>query len=89
MHAFKNGIKRLRVHHPPSTPGDTPFVLLSREAGDGLSAGEVWVVRGWQATMSQYFDGIGAQLREVVDLDLEEGFVEMLRTFRHPVEVHS
>lgn len=86
MQSFKNGIKRLRVQQPPATSGDTPFVLLSREAGDGISASEVWVVRGWQATMSQYFEGVGASLQEVVDLDLEEGFVELLRTFRHPAE---
>jgi len=34
--------------------------------------------------MSQYFEGVGAGLRDVVDLDLEEGFVELLRTFRVP-----
>jgi hypothetical protein len=32
--------------------------------------------------MTQYFDGVGASLREVIDLDLEEGFVELLRTAR-------
>jgi ABC-2 type transport system ATP-binding protein len=84
MQTFKNGIKRLRVAEAPSLVSDTPFVLLAREPGDGVSAGEVWVVRGWQTPMKQYFDGIGATLREVVDLDLEEGFVELLRTFRTP-----
>jgi hypothetical protein len=34
--------------------------------------------------MTEYFEGVGATLREVVDLDLEEGFVELLRTFREP-----
>jgi hypothetical protein len=29
-----------------------------------------------------YFDGPGVALHEVIDLDLEEGFVELLRTFR-------
>jgi ABC-2 type transport system ATP-binding protein len=82
MHSFKSGIKRLRLHNAPAEPGDTPFVVLSRDAGDGISAGEVWVVRGWQSTMSQYFEGVGATLQEIVDLDLEEGFVELLRTFR-------
>ncbi|OLC07814.1 MAG: hypothetical protein AUH42_02845 [Gemmatimonadetes bacterium 13_1_40CM_70_11] len=82
MHAFKNGIKRLRVANPPALVGDAPFVLLSREAGGGSH--ETWIVRGWQAPMSQYFEGVGASLREVVDLDLEEGFVELLRTFRSP-----
>lgn len=82
MQSFKNGIKRLRIANPPALPGDTPFVLLAREAGNGAS--ETWTVRGWQAPMSQYFDGVGAALREVIDLDLEEGFVELLRTFREP-----
>jgi hypothetical protein len=34
--------------------------------------------------MTRYFDGIGASLQTVIDLDLEEGFVELLRTFRTP-----
>ena len=82
MHAFKSGIKRLRVGGAPALPGDTPFVLLAREPGDG--AFETWIVRGWQPPMTQYFDGVGATVREVIDLDLEEGFVELLRTFRGP-----
>jgi ABC-2 type transport system ATP-binding protein len=80
MQSFKNGIKRLRVHRAPALAGDTPFVVLAREQEGGLS--ETWVVRGWQAPMGQYFEGVGATLREVVDLDLEEGFVELLRTAR-------
>ncbi len=37
--------------------------------------------------MTQYFDGVGATIREVVDLDLEEGFVELLRSTRpNPTE---
>ena len=83
MHSFKNGIKRLRVQNPPALLDDTPFVLIAREPADG--AGEVWVVRGWQPSMTQYFDSTEATLREVVDLDLEEGFVELLRTFREQV----
>jgi ABC-2 type transport system ATP-binding protein len=82
MHSFKSGIKRLRIADPPALPGDTPFVVLARESGNG--ALETWIVRGWQAPMSQYFEGVGASLREVIDLDLEEGFVELLRTFREP-----
>jgi len=80
MQSFKNGIKRLRVHGAPAMLGDTPFVVLAREYADG--AGETWIVRGWQAPMAQYFEGVGAGLREVIDLDLEEGFVELLRTAR-------
>jgi ABC-2 type transport system ATP-binding protein len=81
MHGFKNGIKRIRVAHAPSLVGDTPFVLLQREMS-GLE--QVWVVRGWQAPMVQWFEGVGAEVREVVDLDLEEGFVELLRSSRTP-----
>jgi ABC-2 type transport system ATP-binding protein len=82
MQSFKNGMKRLRVHGAPAMLGDTPFVLLAREHMD--QAAETWVVRGWQAPMTQYFEGVGADLREVIDLDLEEGFVELLRTARLP-----
>ena len=82
MQSFKNGIKRLRVVDAPALPGDTPFVLLNRESGDGLVGGETWIVRGWQNPMKQYFEGVGADLRDVIDLDLEEGFVELLRSSR-------
>jgi len=84
MHSFKNGIKRLRIRNAPAQAGDPPFVVLARERGDGASGTEVWVVRGWQPTMRQYFEGIGAVLQDVIDLDLEEGFVELLRTARVP-----
>ena len=32
--------------------------------------------------MRYYFDGVGATVRDVIDLDLEEGFVELLRSSR-------
>ena len=81
MHAFKNGIKRLRVLHAPSLVGDTPFVVLMREQ---TTYDEIWTVRGWQPPMAQWFEGCGAELKQVVDLDLEEGFVELLRASRTP-----
>ena len=40
------------------------------------------LVRGWLPGMQDYFAGVGATVREVIDLDLEEGFVEMLRAAR-------
>jgi len=80
--SFKSGIKRLRVAGAPATIADPPFVLLSRQPGDGISEGELWVVRGWQAPMRDYFESAGARLTEVMDLDLEDGFVELLRTAR-------
>ena len=39
-------------------------------------------VRGWREPMRAYFDTIGAEIRDVVDLDLEDGFVELLRASR-------
>jgi ABC-2 type transport system ATP-binding protein len=82
IHSFKSGVKRIRVADAPPQPGDTPFVVLSRMQ-DPLSLGETWVVRGWQDPMRQYFDGVGASVRDVIDLDLEEVFVEFLRSSRN------
>jgi ABC-2 type transport system ATP-binding protein len=82
MEDLKNGIKRLRVTDAPADPGDLPFTLLARETNGGAS--ETWVVRGWESDMAGYFDRIGASLHTVIDLDLEEGFVELLRAFRTP-----
>ncbi len=82
MHRFKNGIKRLRVAGAPLTLDRAPFVLLARESANG--GPETWVVREWEPEMAAYFQTIGASLQDVIDLDLEEGFVELLRTFRSP-----
>ena len=82
MQSFKNGIKRIRVADAPDLPGDTPFVILNRKEGDRLGSAETWIVRGWQDPMRQYFAGVGATLRDVIDLDLEEGFVELLSSSR-------
>jgi len=82
MDRFKNGIKRLRVADAPPTVADAPFVILAREYVNG--GAETWVVRDWEPEMAAYFATIGAALNDVIDLDLEEGFVELLRTFRRP-----
>jgi ABC-2 type transport system ATP-binding protein len=79
MQEFKNGIKRLRVSAAPANVTGAPFTLLSRGARNG---GEQWLVRGWAPEMSDYIGSIGATLHEVIDLDLESGFVEMLRSSR-------
>jgi ABC-2 type transport system ATP-binding protein len=84
METFKAGIKRLHVTGAPARLEGAPFTLLSREPTDGLSAGEILVVRGWKDPMKGYLETAGAQLRAVMDLDLEEGFVELLRTARMP-----
>ena len=82
MERFKNGLKRLRVTGAPPTAAAAPFIILAREhANDGA---EMWVVRDWEPEMAAYFATIGAALNDVIDLDLEEGFVELLRTFRGP-----
>jgi ABC-2 type transport system ATP-binding protein len=81
MHAFKSGIKRVRLEGAPSLVGDTPFILVNREQ---TTMDEIWTVRGWQPPMVQWFEGAGVHVKEIVDLDLEEGFVELLRAARVP-----
>jgi len=80
MEDFRSGLKRLRVSGAPDVLSGAPFKLMSRERGNG--AVEHWLVSGWTPAMQEYFGSVGASLREVVDLDLEEGFVEMLRSAR-------
>ena len=82
MQQFKNGIKRLRVADAPEQLDGTPFTVLSRESANGLGTIETWVVRGWEPPMRDYFTTVGATVRDVIDLDLEEGFVELLRSSR-------
>ena len=80
MQTFKDGIKRLHVAGAVGEMTNAPFVVLKRDRTD--TAGEQWIVRGWQPGMQSYIEGAGAAVREVVDLDLEDGFVEMLRAAR-------
>jgi ABC-2 type transport system ATP-binding protein len=82
MQSFKSEIKRIRLQNAPEAAIDAPFVLLSRHHTNGAAPGETWVVRGWREPMREYFETIGATVRDVVDLDLEEGFVELLRSSR-------
>jgi ABC-2 type transport system ATP-binding protein len=79
MQEFKDGIKRLVIAHPIRAAIDAPFTVLARRQSNG---GEQWLVRGWTNGMRDYFARTGGTLREVIDLDLEEGFVELLRSFR-------
>ena len=80
MQDFKNGLKRLRVTEAPLELENAPFTVLSRERTH--ANGEQWLVRGWEAGMQGYLTSAGVALREVVDLDLEDGFVELLRSSR-------
>jgi ABC-2 type transport system ATP-binding protein len=81
MQDFKNGLKRLRVSSAPAELVNAPFTVLSRERTNGVV--EQMLVRGWMPGMQDYLVGTGATIREVIDLDLEEGFVEMLRAARN------
>ncbi|MBR9990922.1 MAG: ABC transporter ATP-binding protein [Gemmatimonadetes bacterium] len=88
---LKGGVKRIRLTAPAmhghAAPVEllnghqAPFEILSR-VNDPLTSGESWVVRGWTDPMKSYFDTVGATVRDVVDLDLEEVFVELLRSGR-------
>ena len=80
MQMFKNGIKRIAVTNPPERHVDAPFTVIARERREG--GGETWSVRGWDPEMAGYFSRNGGMVREVIDLDLEEAFVELLRTSR-------
>jgi ABC-2 type transport system ATP-binding protein len=80
MNAFRSGIKRLRVSGAPPVLPAAPFTLLGRTATAGSE--EEWGVRGWQPDMGAWLIAQGATLREVIDLDLEESFVELLSSAR-------
>jgi len=82
MQRFKNGIKRLRIADAPEAVEAAPFTLLSRRRDNSVGFLETWIVQDWEPPMRHYFDGVGATVRDVVDLDLEEGFVELLRSAR-------
>ncbi len=81
MTEFRNGNKRIRFSAVgPVDVAGAPFTLLNRDRDAGSA--ETWVVRGWLPEMSAWFDRPGLSVREVTDLDLEDGFVELLRAFR-------
>jgi hypothetical protein len=80
MQEFRSGIKRLRVHGAPPVHDAAPFRVLSRD--DEFGRGETWVVRGWQDDHAAWLTSVGANVREVESLDLEESFVELLRSGR-------
>jgi ABC-type multidrug transport system ATPase subunit len=81
MQEFRSGIKRLRIAGAPRDAVAPPFGILARRPGAGRE--EEWVVRDWRDDMTTWFSALGdTALREVVDLDLEETFVETLRAAR-------
>jgi ABC-type multidrug transport system ATPase subunit len=77
LEEFRGSIKRLRVAAAPRPePPGLPFALLSREPH---GREEVWAVRGWEPAMAGALAARGVELKEVVDLDLEESYVVLLR----------
>ena len=83
MERFKTGMKRLRVAHGPHDTAALPFRVLTRSPDNG-SGTESWLVRDWAPEMASALAAAGGDLQQVIDLDLEEGFVELLRSFRGP-----
>jgi len=81
MQDFKGGIKRVRLAGAPADVREAPFAVLSRET---VGSEQLWVVRGGEAQLAPWLGARGAQVREIMDLDLEEGFVELLRSSRAP-----
>jgi len=82
MEDFRSDIKRLHVIDPPAAVIDLPFDVLSRTHLNGSGPGESWVVRGWRDPMRDVLEKRGVVLRDVQHLDLEDGFVELLRSGR-------
>ncbi len=84
MQEFRSGIKRVRLAQAPAALVGAPFTLLSRETVSERV--EEWVVRGWRPEMQQWFAQDAAtgttEVRDVLDCDLEESFVELLRGAR-------
>lgn len=79
MESFRSGIKRIRLRNAPNAAAGAPFALLAAEHAE---ADTEWVVRGWQPEMRAWFGTVGAEVRDIQDLDLEESFVELLRGAR-------
>ncbi|HEU4763095.1 MAG TPA: ABC transporter ATP-binding protein [Gemmatimonadales bacterium] len=79
MEAFKHGIKRIRVPAGTVAPAGAAFTVIGIEP---IPGGEEWVVRDWTPETAAAIGRAGVTVREVIDLDLEEAFVELLRSFR-------
>ncbi len=79
MGRFKAGLRRLRVTPVGVVSDGAPFTLLNKEVA---GSAEEWLVQDWADGMESWFPGHGAELREILPLDLEEVFVELLRWAR-------
>jgi ABC-2 type transport system ATP-binding protein len=78
---LKRGVKRLQLSGLPAgaTP-PAPATLLGREVT--APGTETWTVREWAAPMASAMTELGATVVLETDLDLEDGFVALLRAFR-------
>ena len=83
MERFKTGMKRLKVSHGPANTSALPFRVLTRTPV-GSNGSEMWLVRDWSPEMAPSVAAAGGDLQQIIDLDLEDGFVELLRSFRVP-----
>jgi ABC-2 type transport system ATP-binding protein len=80
MGRFKAGLRRIRLGATALVPDGAPFTLLVKEGGIG---GEEWLVQDWADGMESWFTSRGTEVREVMPLDLEDVFVELLRWARY------
>ena len=83
MERFKTGMKLLKVSKSPLDLSSLPFRVLTRTTMNGNGM-EMWLVRDWAPEMAPAVAAAGGELQQVIDMDLEEGFVELLRSFRTP-----
>lgn len=82
MEAFKHGIKRIRVAAGTRLPAGAGVTVIATET---VAGADEWVVRDWTADSAAALARAGVTARDVIDLDLEEAFVELLRSFRQTV----
>jgi ABC-2 type transport system ATP-binding protein len=79
IEVLKSGMKRLRVAAElRALPSQPPFTILTRDLE--TTGTESWVVQGWLPEHGPWLAAAGVSVREVIDLDLEEGFVALLRS---------
>jgi ABC-2 type transport system ATP-binding protein len=82
MEVLKAGLKRIFVSGSAQSLESAPFTVVAR---DEVAAGtERWVVQGWLPEHAEWLTASGLSLHNVIDLDLEEGFVELLRARATP-----
>ena len=82
MEEFKHGIKRIRVAAGTRLPAGAGVTVIATET---VAGADEWVVRDWTADSAAALARAGVTARDVIDLDLEEAFVELLRSFRQTV----